>query len=198
MTQGEAMNHIWKHEEWRDLRLAEARQMLLRKIREAPRLGDLTVRQLCVLATDGDPPVGLYIFVDGDEIIYAGKTHGRSLHERMVSHVEHREPIPGSPHLARLVQSMIKNGQAKDGKEASEKVLNLRILWMPVPGDIATRCHKNLIAVIERRLLWNGCLNPRMNSPRVRNADTFSLQGEMHQLTPDVILGSPVAETLLA
>jgi len=183
------MRHVWKFDEWSTLRLGEVREGLLERAEGAPRLRDMSVGELCYLASEGEDPVGLYIFLDDDGVVYAGKTHGRSLHERIVSHIEHRMPVAGSPHLARLAQSIIKT-RGVDGPSAANVILDMRILWMPVPrGSMTSDCHKQLIAGIERRLLWTGCLDPRLNSVRVKRNDVFSLRGERYHLSESTRLG---------
>ena len=187
------MRQVWKFEEWSQLTLGKIHDKLLQRARKSPRLGDMTVRELSCLATSGLSPVGIYVLTDEEGVVYVGKTHGRSLHERMVSHVEHREPIPGSPHLARLVQSLIKAGHARDGAEASGKVLDMRVTWLAVPaGDTSSTEHKRVIAGLERRLMWRCCLDPRLNSERLKNCSSFTLRGERFQLTEETRLGAPL------
>ncbi|MAG28178.1 hypothetical protein CMI47_21860 [Candidatus Pacearchaeota archaeon] len=188
------MRHVWAFDEWSCLRLDEIREALLQKATDAPRLRDITLGDLCCLAVTGECPVGLYVFIDDDGIAYAGKTHGRSLHERIVSHVEHRMPIAGTPHLARLAQSLIKVGAADCGVDAVNKILDMRILWLPVPsGGMTSDEHKQFIACIERRLLWSGCLDPRLNSVRVKHNSTYSLRGKRYQLKEEIMLGDPLS-----
>ena len=184
------MRHIWLYQDWAKVPLKRLRYEFVKTASNRPKLGDLTVRDLCCLAKDPWLPIGLYVFTDGSEILYTGKTHGRSFHERMISHLDHRKPVEGSPHLAQLVQSVVKKGDAVSADEAVQKVLDMRIAWLPVPDlGIGSDNHKKLIAMIERRLLWKDCLDPRYNSPRVKKNDVFTLKGERYQLTPDVLTG---------
>jgi len=187
------MRHVWTREEWKDIRLDEARAALISRAKSSPRLGDLTVRDLCCLARDPWLPVGIYIFTEGDSVLYTGKTHGRSFHERMVSHVDHRDPIVGSPHLAQLVQSLMKRGGSETSDEAVSRILDMQITWLPVPPlHLDRENHKLLIAHLERRLLWKQCLDPEFNSPRVKKNDIFSLKGVRYHLTGGSLLGDPV------
>tara|TARA_R110001583_G_scaffold115531_1_gene266077 strand:+ start:34599 stop:35192 length:594 start_codon:yes stop_codon:yes gene_type:complete len=184
------MRHVWDSKEWQATRLGDIKFNILARANSAPKLGDLSVRELCCLAKNPWCPVGIYAFIKDDSIIYTGKTHGRSFHERMVSHLDHRDPIAGSPHLAQLVQSMIRKGDSKTAEEAVSKVLDMNIIWLPVPKfNLSDSVHKILIALIERRLLWEKCLNPRFNSPRVKKNDTFMLRGYRYNLSVDQLAG---------
>ena len=187
------MRHVWNHSEWKDIQLGEAKHAMLLRSKASPKLGDLSVRDLCCLARSPWLPVGIYVFTLGDDILYTGKTHGRSFHERMLSHIDHRDPIAGSPHLAQLVQSMVKKGEAHDASEAVERLLDMHITWMPVPRDaMEDRTHKSLIAVVERRLLWHKCFDPKFNSPRVKRNDSFNMKGTRYHLREDMLVGEPV------
>ncbi len=184
------MRQVWSYTSWSSLRLREVERALMERAKESPKLGDLTVRDLCCLAKKPWAPVGIYIFTNKDRVLYTGKTHGRSFHERMLSHIDHRDPIPGSPHLAQLVQSMIKRGAADCSDDAIDKVLDMRITWLPVPKqEMSSIDHKRQIALTERRLLWNQCLDPSYNSPRVKKNDSFMLAGSRHYLSPEMLLG---------
>ncbi len=185
------MRHIWTSDNWESKPLGSLKKLVSKRIADAPKLGDLTVADLCCMAQGGTNPIGIYIFADEDGIAYTGKTHGRSFHERMVSHIDHREPKPGSPHMAQLVQSIVKKGDAATGQEAVTKILNMKVLWLPVSNESLTHDEsKKMIAIVERRLLWEHCLNPRFNSPRVKKNDTFSIAGQRYNLTHDTVLGS--------
>jgi len=185
------MRHIWKRENWEEKTLHELKSLIKDRILDSPRLGELTVSDLCCMAQNDTNPVGIYIFADEEGITYTGKTHGRSFHERMISHIDHREPKPGSPHMAQLVQSIVKKGCARTRQEAVGKILNMRVLWLPVSSKKLDHCqNKKLIAIVERRLLWEKCLNPRFNSPRVKRNDMFSVAGKKYSLTPETPLGS--------
>jgi len=184
------MEHVWLFEKWQGLLLRDVRQQLLNHAQALKTFGDMSVRELCCLAKGDWIPIGLYVFISGDKIVYAGKTHGRSFQERMLSHLDHRMPIPGSPHLAQLVQSISK----RDGisaTEAVQKVMDMKVVWMPVPDlGQGKQYHKKLIASVERQLLWHRCLDPMYNSPRVKRNDHYSLKGERYQLEEGFELGS--------
>ena len=183
------MRHVWVYRDWKDIRLKDLRSEFLSQSHELPRLGDLSVRDLCCLAKDPWLPIGLYLFTDGDEVLYAGKTHGRSFHERMLSHLDHRNPIAGSPHLAQFVQSLVMKEDVT-AEKAVQSVLDMKIAWLPVPDlGIGNQNHKKLIAMIERRLLWQKCLDPKYNSPRVKRNDSFTLKGVRYNLDPEMELG---------
>jgi len=184
------MKHVWIPELWENLKLGEVSNHLFKRSQTSPRLGDINVRDLCCLTTDKWNPIGIYIFTEEGTVKYTGKTHGRSFHERMVSHLDHRNPVPGSPHMAQLVQSMIKKGYVKNGQAGVERVLNMNVTWLPVPSyGLAKKSHQQLIAIIERRLLWEQCLNPEFNSPRVKRNSFFKCAGKKYSLCKDQKLG---------
>jgi hypothetical protein len=184
------MKQVWNRESWRRLQLSDTFCALMERAESSPFLGDLTVRDLCCLARTPWSPVGIYIFSDDDKVLYTGKTHGRSFQERMLSHIDHRDPIEGSPHLAQLVQSILKNKKAKTADEAVEQVLNMKITWLPVVREsMEIQEYKKKIALIERRLLWKNCLDPFYNSPRVKRNDSFTIAGDRHYLRPDMLIG---------
>tara|TARA_B100000214_G_C23932794_1_gene611640 strand:- start:238 stop:804 length:567 start_codon:yes stop_codon:yes gene_type:complete len=185
------MNHVWNFEEWKDLSVKEVRDSFLHRSTSSPCLGKLTVDELCCLAGSGESPVGIYVFSREGKVMYVGKTHGRSLHERMISHIDHRDPVQGSPHLAQFVSSLLKNDAATSREQAVHHILNMQMTWLPIPDVDANReIHKKKIAIIERRLLWQGCLNPRFNSLRVRKNPSFMIKGVRYHLTPELIVGS--------
>jgi hypothetical protein len=186
------MKQVWNSHEWENLMLENVHRELMKRAENSPKLGDLTVRDLCCLARAPWSPVGIYVFTDNEGVLYTGKTHGRSFHERMLSHIDHRDPIPGSPHLAQLVQSMVKKGAASCAGDAVEKILDMKITWLPVPrNSLDSISYKQQIALTERRLLWSQCLDPRYNSPRVKRNDSFMLAGNRHYLSSKLLLGEP-------
>ena len=163
------MKHVWKFKDWRDLQVKDVKHSFLEKAMDAPALGDMSVSDLCCLTTVKDTPVGIYVFSSEGKILYVGKTHGRSLHERMISHIDHREPVIGSPHLAQFVSSLVKRGDSITRDEAVCYILNMQTMWLPVPDlDNDPVIHRKKIAIIERRLLWSECLDPEFNSLRVK------------------------------
>jgi hypothetical protein len=179
-----ANRHIIDVDKVSGLNLGQIATAVAGAIKTAPRLGDLTVRELACMSVTGEDPVGIYIF--GDEtgnILYLGKTHGRSLHERMVSHLDSREPIVGSPHLAQFVSSQVKLDPDITRSEAVENILDMRMLWLPIPkGSTSTPEYKKKVALAERKLLWRNSLNPRFNSPRVKTNDSITVAGERYDL----------------
>ena len=112
------MNQIWKYNEWCGYNISDLKKEVFKRATRAPRVGDMSVRQLCSPALDETCPVGLYIFTDENaaEVLYVGKTHGRSFHERLISHIDHRDPIPGSPHMAALVSYLVKTNRCESRK----------------------------------------------------------------------------------
>ena len=153
-------------------------------IKEAPKLGDLSVRQLACMSIDSETPVGIYIFGnDAGKILYVGKTHGRSFHERMLSHLDSREPIPGSPHLAQFVSTQVKRDSSLTREKAVDNILNMRMLWVPIERTAGKDAHKELVALVERRLLWSQSLNPVFNSERVKKNSIITLRGKRRKLS---------------
>ncbi len=184
------MNHVWKYEDWRGLSVKDMRSAFLLRAATSPALGSLSVGDLCCLTSTGDTPVGIYVFSSESEILYVGKTHGRSLHERMISHVDHRDPIEGSPHLAQFVSSLVKKDAATSREQAVNHILNMKVTWLPIP-DLQNNSdfHKRKIAIVERRLLWKDCLDPKFNSPRVKKNSSFVIKGVRHHLSPEIVVG---------
>lgn len=186
------MNQIWNFNNWCTLNISDLRDRILERAALAPRVGDMSVRQLCSPAIDETCPVGLYVFTDEsvNEILYVGKTHGRSLHERLISHIDHRDPVPGSPHMARLVSYLVESEKCSTRAAAVDEIMKMRAVWLPIPRQgLSGENHKRLIAIIERRLLWDQCLNPKYNSPRVKVKATFSVKGDRYFLKDDTPTG---------
>lgn len=187
------MKHVWRWHEWQGLPLGEAYDELLEwclKQHLKP-MGEMTVSEMCCLAKSPWIPIGIYIFMDPVDgcINYVGKTHGRSFQERMLSHLDHRTPIPGSPHLAQFVQSLVKR-EGITADEAVCRLMEMKVIWMPIPDlGMGREFHKALIATVERRLLWHGCLDPDYNSFRVKHNDYFTLKGRRYDLSPETSLG---------
>ena len=187
------MKHVWRWDEWQGLQLGEVYDELWEWSfrQDLKSMGEMTVSEMCCLAKRPWSPVGLYIFLEpgGPDVNYVGKTHGRSFQERMLSHLDHRTPIPGSPHLAQFVQSLVKREHIT-AAEAVCRLLSMKMVWMPIPiSGEGSAFHKTLIAAIERRLLWHGCLDPKFNSQRVKHNDYFTLKGSRYQLSPELTLG---------
>jgi len=187
------MKHVWRWDEWQGLQLGEVYDELWEWSfrQDLKPMGEMTVSEMCCLAKRPWSPVGLYLFLEpgGPDVNYVGKTHGRSFQERMISHLDHRTPIPGSPHLAQFVQSLVKSEHIT-AEAAVCRVMSMKMVWMPIPiSDEGRSFHKTLIAAIERRLLWHGCLDPKFNSQRVKHNDYFTLKGRHYQLAPELTLG---------
>lgn len=177
--------HILDSSQLIEKSLDDVCDLIRERIQKSYRLGDISVRSLSCLSISGDEPVGIYILADdAGSINYVGKTHGRSFHERMVSHLDSREPKPGSPHLAQLVSTMVKKNSSLSRTNAVEKILNMRVLWLPIPsGKMRPSRHKELIALVERRLLWKHALNPHYNSCRVKENDVITIRGKRRVLS---------------
>ena len=187
------MKHVWCWDEWQGLQLGEVYDELWEWCfrQKLKPMGEMTVSEMCCLAKSPWIPIGIYVFLDryDGQINYVGKTHGRSLQERMLSHLDHRTPIPGSPHLAQFVQSLVKR-EGITADEAVCRLMGMRVVWMPIPDPgMGREFHKALIATVERRLLWHGCLDPDYNSVRVKHNDYFTLKGNHYMLTPELALG---------
>jgi len=177
-------SHILKSNKASELTVGQSVTLIGGLIKNAPRLGDLSVRELTCMSLEGEDPVGIYIF--GDEkgrILYVGKTHGRSFHERMLSHLDAREPIPGSPHLAQFVSSQVKKDSTLTRSNAVDNILNMRMLWVPVPKLENLESYKELVSLVERRLLWSKSLNPVFNSERVKKNSIINLRGKRRELS---------------
>mgnify|MGYP001230132003 CR=1 FL=1 len=186
------MRQVWSFEDWSTLEIKEAKTAFRKRSYGSPRLGELTVNDLCCLAAEErrSSPVGIYVFSRESEILYVGKTHGRSLHERAISHIDHRKPKKNSPHLAQFVTKLVKTGSASNESEAVTHILNMNMTWLPIPNPgLSGRDHKTLIAHIERRLLWKECLDPKFNSERVKKNSTFNLAGSKYTLESEMKLG---------
>ncbi len=178
------VRHILDIETVSSLTVGQAVTLIAGIIKKAPRLGDLTVRELTCMSLEEEDPVGIYIFGDeSGKILYVGKTHGRSFHERMLSHLDSREPIPGSPHLAQFVSSQVKKDSRLSRSDAVDNILNMRMLWVPVPKKGDQETYKELVSLVERRLLWSKSLNPVFNSERVKKNSVISLKGKRRELS---------------
>lgn len=184
------MRQVWEYEDWKDIQIGEIKSAFIERSRHSPCLGNISVSELCCLAYKGCSPVGIYVFSKEDKILYVGKTHGRSLHERIISHIDNRKPVAGSPHLAKFVETLVKKEGVSSEDEAILHILNMKVTWLPIPmisEDISSL--KKSIAIIERRLLWKKCLDPFYNSPRVKKNDTFTVKGQRYYLSEDTALG---------
>ena len=183
--------HIWEYEDWSVLKLCEVSEKIQDILDVSPKLGEMSVHELCHLAKLNLAPVGIYIFADAEtnEILYVGKTHGRSLQERMISHIDHRDPVIGSPHLAQFVTKLIKTGTVKTREEAVDFILGLKVLWMTFEPFNREEV-KHIIAKVERKLMWNKCLDPKFISERFRGCESFSLKGVRFNLSLEEILGN--------
>ena len=186
------MRQVWSFEDWSTLEIKEAKTAFRKRSYGSPRLGELTVSDLCCLAAEEkhSSPVGIYVFSRESEILYVGKTHGRSLHERAISHIDHRKPKGNSPHLAAFVTKLVKTGNASSESEAVSHILNMNMTWLPIPSlGLSEKSHRTLIAHIERRLLWKECLDPKFNSDRVKKNNTFTQAGSRYNLDRTMQLG---------
>ena len=86
------MTQVWKAEGWSNIPLKDTWDAIMERSLSAPRVGELTLPQLMTLSLQGDKsPVGIYIFTNDEDIYYVGKTHGRSLAERLICHLDSAE-----------------------------------------------------------------------------------------------------------
>ena len=96
------MTQVWKAEGWSNIPLKDTWDAIMERSLSAPRVGELTLPQLMTLSLQGDKsPVGIYIFTNDEDIYYVGKTHGRSLAERLICHLDSRSVAPDE---VRIVQ----------------------------------------------------------------------------------------------
>jgi hypothetical protein len=66
----------------------------------------------------------------------------------------------------------------------------MKMTWLPIPrAELGDKEHKLLIAHIERRLLWKECLDPKVNSNRVKKNSTFTLAGKRYSLEESIAVG---------
>lgn len=192
------MKQVWLYEDWRDITIRDMREAFVERSRKSPRLGDLKVFDLCCLACEQSSPVGLYAFTRDTDVLYVGKTHGRSLQERMISHIDNRKPAEGSPHLAQLVSTLVKSNGCSNESEAVFHILNMKVTWLPVPsGKESLEILKKSIALIERRLLWKQCLDPIYNSPRVKRNNSFTIKGKRYHLSESDLVGELVKNEIV-
>lgn len=182
---------IWPFEDWGGIPLGQIRDAALARSATAPVLGDLSVRDLMVQALVGEThPVGVYILFEGEQIMYAGKTHGRSLGERMITHIDSRTPGPKDMSLARIVASLVSGGHSPNRVDAVNRLVNMRVLWAHVPPPKNGRAHQPQIAIVESRLKWAGALDPTLISLRDRNLSRFRRGTYRETLSPLTLAGS--------
>jgi len=176
--------HVIDGEKISKLTVGQTASVVCELIKSAPTLGELSVRELSCMSLGIHDPIGIYIFGnDIGKILYVGKTHGRSFHERMISHLDSRDPVEGSPHLAALVSTQVKRDPNLTRIKAVENILNMRMLWIPIEKCEDSSIRKELIALVERRLQWSQCLDPAFNSERVKKNAEISLRGKKRTLT---------------
>jgi len=177
MTAGSVMQ-VWEYSDWSGVPLRQMRRAVLDEIdaRRLPELGEMTVTQLMGMSVSGDPsPVGIYIWTDGDKIMYLGKTHGRSLAERIVTHLDSREPQGDGWSMSCCAAALAKaRGVPRDA--AVQEMLRWRTLWLRIPPP-AEGLHQEHIAVVEGRLKWVECLDPLLVSNADRARTWFSHKG---------------------
>lgn len=177
MTTG-SVRQVWDYDLWRGVPLREMRSAVLEEIhdRRLPMLGEMSVSELMGMSLAGDPsPVGIYIWTDGDKIMYLGKTHGRSLAERIITHLDSREPTGDGWSMSCCAASLSKSsGISRD--RAVEQMLSWKTLWLRIPRPVAG-FHQEHIAVVEGRLKWAECLDPLLVSSADRARSWFSHKG---------------------
>jgi hypothetical protein len=177
MTAG-SVTQVWEYSDWSGIPLRQMRGAVLAEIgsRRLPALGDMTVTQLMGMSLGGDPsPVGIYIWTDGDRIQYLGKTHGRSLAERIVTHLDSREPTGDGWSMSCCAAALAtQRGVGRDA--AVQEMLRWKTLWLRIPPP-AEGFHQEHIAVVEGRLKWVECLDPLLVSNADRVRTWFSHKG---------------------
>ena len=177
MATGSVMQ-VWDYDLWRGVPLREMRIAVLEEIqsRRIPALGEMSVAELMGMSLGDDPsPVGIYIWTDGDKIQYLGKTHGRSLAERIVTHLDSREPQGDGWSMSCCAAALAKSrGVGRDA--AVQEMLRWKTLWLRIPPP-AEGFHQEHIAVVEGRLKWVECLDPLLVSNADRVRSWFSHKG---------------------
>lgn len=178
MTVAGSVMQVWDYDSWRGIPLREMRTAVLDEIqsRRIPALGDMTVSQLMAMSVGADPsPVGIYVWTDGDRIMYLGKTHGRSLAERIITHLDSR--VPGSEGWSMSCCAAALAGHSKISRsEAVDRMLGWKTIWLRIPRP-AEGFHQEHIAVVEGRLKWAQCLDPELVSGADRARSWFSHKG---------------------
>lgn len=182
---------IWPFSDWGGLPLGRIRGAALHRSGTAPVLGDLSVRDLMVQALAGEPhPVGIYILFEGEQIMYAGKTHGRSLAERLITHLDSRTPTGTGWSMSCAAAAMVKQGLSPDRIAAVDRLMGMRVLWAHVPPPTNGRSHQQQIAVIENRLKWAGALDPALVSLKDRQRSHFRVGKHYEPRKSTTIVGS--------
>lgn len=184
-------SQIWRFENWGGWTLGQIRDAALNRSETAPVLGDLSVRDLMSQALAGEPhPVGIYILFEGDQIMYAGKTHGRSLAERMITHLDSRTPTEKGWSMSCAAAALVARGMSPDRVTAVGRLMEMRVLWAHVPPPTNGREHHKQIAIVEGRLKWSGALDPLLVSPRDRARPCFRVGNHKETRLATTIAGS--------
>lgn len=172
------IEQVWEYDDWARIPLAEMRAAFWDEMRSTllPKLGDMSVRDLMAMSLRADPhPVGIYIFTEGDRIRYLGKSHGRSLAERVITHLDSRVPT-GTGWSMSCCAAALSASTGCSRRDAVEQMLGWRMMWLrvPPPGHRPATDH---IAIIENRLKWSQCLDPDLVSAKDRVRSYFTVAG---------------------
>ena len=123
---------IWKPEGWANITLKDSWDAIMERSWSAPRVGELTLPQLMTLSLQGDKsPVGIYIFTNDEDIYYVGKTHGRSLAERLICHLDSRSVAPDEVRIAQEGDTWESIARARGATQAKIKKLNKGVELKP-------------------------------------------------------------------
>ena len=185
------IEQVWEYEDWAHIPLAEMRAAFWREHgrRITPTLGDMSVRDLMAMSLRADPhPVGIYIFTEGAKIRYLGKSHGRSLAERVITHLDSRVPTGTGWSMSCCAAALAgATGCSRDAAVA--QMLGWQMLWLriPPPGHRPATDH---IAIIENRLKWSGCLDPDLVSERDRVRPYFTVGGHREVRNGATLVGA--------
>jgi len=190
MTVAGSVMQVWDYDSWRGIPLREMLTAVLDEIqsRQLPALGDMTVSQLMAMSVRADPsPVGIYIWTDGDRIMYLGKTHGRSLAERIITHLDSREPGAEGWSMSCCAAALSSHSKISRS-EAVDRMLGWKTIWLRIPPP-TDGFHQEHIAIVEGRLKWAQCLDPELVSAADRKRTWFSHKGHRETRLVDTRAG---------
>jgi hypothetical protein len=172
------LQQVWEYEDWAGIPLAGMRTAFWDEMnrRQVPQLGDMSVSDLMGMSLRADPyPVGIYVFTEGASIRYLGKSHGRSLAERVITHLDSRVPT-GTGWSMSCCAAALSAATGCSRRDAVAQMLGWRMLWLRVPQP-SHRPVTDHIAIIENRLKWAGCLDPDLVSAKDRVRGYFTVAG---------------------
>jgi len=126
------MTQVWKAEGWSSIPLKDTWNAIMERSLSAPRVGELTLPQLMTLSLQGDKsPVGIYIFTNDEDIYYVGKTHGRSLAERLICHLDSRSVAPDEVRIVQVGDTWESIARDRGATQAKIKKFNKGVELKP-------------------------------------------------------------------